>query len=178
MHVIQPTVSRVLSAFVNFVVSKASQYINMPRNETEISRTVGDFQQISGVPMVLGAIDGLHIPMIAPSIDVYAHINRKQYHSINMLAICDSNLVFQDVVARWPGLRHDSFILQSSAVYDRFENDKLGDFWLLGDSGYPLKKCLITPLASLATVEKRRFNVYHRKTTCVIERCFGVLKMR
>ena len=72
MHVTQPTVSRVLSAFVNSIVSKASQYIYMPRNETEVSRAVSDFHQISVVPMVLGAIDEPHIPMIAPSIDEYA----------------------------------------------------------------------------------------------------------
>ena len=113
MHVTQPTVSRVLSAFVNSIVSKAPQYIilYMSRNETEISRTVSDFQQISGMPVVLDAIDGSHIPMIAPSIDEYAYVNRKQYHSINMQAICDSNLIFQDVVARWPGSHHDFFIL-------------------------------------------------------------------
>ena len=70
MHVTQPIVSRVLSAFENSVVSKASMY--MPRNETEISRTVRDFQQISGMPMVVGASDGSHTPMIAPSFDEYA----------------------------------------------------------------------------------------------------------
>ena len=76
-----------------------------------------------------------------------------------MQAICDSNLIFQDVVARWPGSHHDSFILQSSTVYDRFENDEFRDCWLFGDSEYPLKKWLITPLGNPATVEERRFNV-------------------
>ena len=71
-------------------------------------------------------------------------------------------------------------LLQSSTVYDRFKIDEFGDCWLLGDSGYPLMKWLITPLGNPATVEGRRFNVglYHRKTKCVIERCFGVLKMK
>ena len=72
MHVTQPTVRRVLSAFVNSNVSKTSQHIYMPKNETDISRTVTDFQQILGMPMVVGAIDGSHIPMIAPPIDEYA----------------------------------------------------------------------------------------------------------
>ena len=88
--------------------------------------------------MVVGVIDGSHIPMIAPSIDKYAYVNLKQYHSINIQAICDSNLIFQDVVARWPGSRHKSFILQYSTVYDEFESDEFRDCWLLGDSKYPL----------------------------------------
>ena len=138
--------------------------------------------------MVVGAIDGSHNRTIALSVDKYAYVNRKQYYSINKLsatqAICNSNLIFQDVIARWPGSHHDSFTLQSSTVrlyvYDRFDNDEFGDCWLLGDSGYPRKKRLITPLGNPATVEERRFNVgySYRKPKCEIERCFGVLKMR
>ena len=86
-----------------------------------------------------------------------------------MQAICDANLVFRDVVARWPGSHHDSFILQSSSVYDRFENDEFGDCWLLRDSGYPLKKWLFTPFGNPTTADKRRFNILHRKTKCVIQ---------
>ena len=62
--------------------------------------------------------------MIAPPVDEYIYVNRKQFHSINMQAICDANLIFQDVVARWPGPHHDSFILLSSNVCDRFKNDE------------------------------------------------------
>ena len=70
--------------------------------------------------MVVGDINGSHIPMIAFSFDEYAYVNQKQYHSINkqsaMQAICDSNIIFQDDAARWPGSHHDCFILQSSTV--------------------------------------------------------------
>ena len=38
MHVSLPTVSRVFSSFVNSIVSKASQFIHMPRNEMEIAK--------------------------------------------------------------------------------------------------------------------------------------------
>ena len=38
MHVSQPTVSRVFTSFVNSIVSKASQFIHMPRNEMEIAK--------------------------------------------------------------------------------------------------------------------------------------------
>ena len=164
MHVSQPTVSRVFSSFVNSIVSKALQFIHMPRNEMEIAENTSDFQQIAEMPKVVGAVDGSHIPMIAPAYDEYAYVNRKQFHSINMQAICDANLVFQDVVARLPGSHHDSITWQSSSVYDGFENDELGDCWLLEDSGYPLQKWLITPFGNPTTADERRFNTLHRKT--------------
>ena len=115
--------------------------------------------------------------MTAPSVDEYAYVNRKQLHSINMKAICNANLIFRDVVARWPGSHHDSFILQPSYVYDQFDNDKFDDFWATVVC-YPLKKWLITPFGNPSTAEGRRFYVYHRKTRCAIERCFGILKLR
>ena len=111
MHVSQPTVSSVFSSFVNSIVSKASQFIHMPMNEMETAKNISDFQQIAGMPKVFGAVVGSHIPMIAPAYDEYVYVNRKQFHSINMQAICDADLVFRDVVARWPGSHHDSFIL-------------------------------------------------------------------
>ena len=178
MHVYQPTVSRVASDFVNSIVSKASQFIYMPRSASEISGAISGFQTISGLSKVIGAVDGSHIPMIAPSVEEYAYVYRQQFHSINVQASCNAILIFQDVVARWPGSHHDSFILQSSNVYDQFESDKFGDCWVLGDSGYSMKKWLIIPFENPSTAEERRFNVYHRKTRWAIERCFGVLKMR
>ena len=87
MYVSQPTVSRVLSDFVNSIVSKASQFIYMPRSASKISGVISDFRAISGLPKVIGAADRSHIPMIAPSVDEYAYVNRKQFHSINMQAI-------------------------------------------------------------------------------------------
>ena len=110
----------------------------------EIAKNIIDFQQIAGMSKVVGAVDGSHIPMIAPAYDEYAYVNRKQFHSINTQDICDAKLVFQDFVARWPRSHHDPFILQSSFVYDRFENDEFGDCWRLEDSGHPLNKGLIS----------------------------------
>ena len=144
----------------------------------KLQKNISDFQQIAEMRKVVGAVDGSHIPTIAPAYDEYAFVNRKQFHSINMQAICDASLVFEDVVARWPGSHHDSFISQFSPVYDRLENDEFGDCWLLGDSGYPLKKWLISPFGNPTTADERRFNILHRKTRCVIERSFGELKMR
>jgi hypothetical protein len=50
--------------------------------------------------------------------------------------------------------------------------------WLLGDSGYPLKKWLMTPLINSANLQEQRNNNFHCETRNAVERSFGVLKSR
>ena len=84
-----------------------------------------------------------------------------------------------EVVAKWPGSNHDSFISLTSAIHDQFERGKFEDnSWLLGNSGYSPKQWLMTPFSAPFTSAERKFNVLHRKTCCLVERAFGVLKHR
>lgn len=48
--------------------------------------------------MCAGAIDGTHIPIIAPSINHTEYVNRKGYNSIVMQAVVDCNYLYRDVV--------------------------------------------------------------------------------
>lgn len=97
---------------------------------------------------------------------------------MNVQAICDSQNKFLDVVARWPGSSHDSHIFRNSYIYNRFENGEFGDGLLLGDSGYPLKDYLMTPLANPQTPAEELYNRAHISTRTVIERTFGIWKRR
>lgn len=71
---------------------------------------------------------------------------------------------------------HDATIFENSGVRSYLEAGNNG--WLLGDSGYPLKKCLITPKLNPGTEAEAAFNAAHSKTRIVVERAFGVLKAR
>ena len=93
-----------------------------------------------------------------------------------MQAVCDADMIYLDVVARWPGSHHDSFIMSTSSLCNQFERGLHGDGWLLGDSGYGLKRWLMTPINSPRTREEHRYNKVHRKTRCLVKRSFGVLK--
>ena len=46
---------------------------------------------IAGMPRVVGAIDGTHIKIIAPSKDEEVFVNRKKVHSINTQVVFDEN---------------------------------------------------------------------------------------
>ena len=65
---------------------------------------------------MLGCIDGTHVSIVAPSNNEENYLNRKNAHSINIQAICNSELKFIDVVAKWPGSTHDAFIWRMSAA--------------------------------------------------------------
>ena len=50
--------------------------------------------------------------------------------------------------------------------------------WLLGDSAYPLRKYLLTPMINPSNPQQVAYNEAHAKTRAPVERAFGVLKMR
>ena len=106
------------------------------------------------------------------------HLKRIAFVFAFQQAVCNNKMEFIDVVARWPGSCKDSFILRRSNIYQSFERSAFANAILLGDSGYPLKTWLMTPLLQETSRAERRYNIAHKKTRSVVERAFGVLKMR
>lgn len=90
------------------------------------------FVEMANMPNTLGCIDCTHIGIRAPSANEHLYVNRKNFHSINVQAIVDAQLHFTNVCARWPGSTHDSFIWQSSRVYEDFRESRIPSGWLLG----------------------------------------------
>ncbi|XP_061190020.1 putative nuclease HARBI1 [Saccostrea echinata] len=160
------------------LVKISPRYIKMPTDETAITNTMFQFSRISGFPNVIGAIDGTHVGIKSPSFRENVSMNRKNYHSVNTMAVCDANLKFLNVVAKWPGSSHDSFVWNNSKICQVLENKIISRGWLLGHSGYPLKPYLLTPVLNPTTAKENAYNNAHMKTRNVIERCFGVWKMR
>lgn len=145
----QPSVSRIITETLNALSARPvlSQFFKFPitPDETEIKKA--EFVQIAGFPKVIGVIDGTHVRITAPKEFEAEYVNRKRYHSINTQIVFDARYRILDIVAKWPGSVHDARILNESALNRVLFGRGMvpQGCHLLGDSGYPSKKWLLTP---------------------------------
>lgn len=95
-----------------------------------------------------------------------------------MQVVGDADLRIRDIIARWPGSTHDQTIFNNSRLQARFELGEFGNGILLGDSGYGLKKYVITPIPNPLGPAEQLFNESQIRTRNPVERLFGVLKRR
>jgi len=88
---------------------------------------------------------------------------------VNVQAVCDSNALITNIVARWLGATHDSRIFDNSTIAEQFCNGSINGL---------LVDYLMTPLLNPRNEAEVRCNDAQRRTRIVIERCFGILKRR
>ncbi|XP_050706380.1 putative nuclease HARBI1 [Eriocheir sinensis] len=156
----------------------APTYIQFPRPE-EAHHVAQRFYDIAGMPGVIGCVDGTHIPIQSPGgDDVEVYRCRKGFYSLNVQGICDSDLMFTSIVASWPGSVHDARVFENSNECYNLEQGNYNGLYLLGDSGYPCREYLLTPLLTPRNEKERNYNISHAKTRNCVERAFGVLKRR
>ena len=122
----------------------------MPVTNVEVQRVKRGFYDIAGFPNILGAIDGTLIPILAPpGLDEHLYVCRKGYHALNVQLVTYADLRIMNVVCRYPGATHDSFIWCNCSLH-QFTNNNMPNSWLIGDSGYPLTPHLLTPFINPA----------------------------
>lgn len=122
----------------------------------------------------------LHILSFAGGDNAELFRNRKLYFSINVQAVCDTQLRFRDIVARWPGSSHDSTIFNASYIKNSFEQGRFGDAVLLVDGGYNNRPYLLAPIPLPGPINpaEQLYQESQIRSRNVVERMFGVWKRR
>lgn len=173
----QTLVGQCLARVAQAIAGLVHQYIRFPTGD-DLQKVREDFYAIAGMPGVIGCIDCTHIAIRRPTCDDSEIFRcRKGYFSLNIQAICGPDLMFFNIVARWPGSVHDARIFDNSRIRDELHDGRLPGH-LLGDSGYANRRYLLTPLLSPNGQKQEQYNTSHIKTRNTIERAFGVLKRR
>ncbi|XP_028171560.1 putative nuclease HARBI1 [Ostrinia furnacalis] len=158
------------------------KYINFPQTREERNIIKNGFYEKFGFPGVVGCIDGTHIAITKPAEFEERYFNRKRYHSLNAQIICDSDLNILSIDASHGGASHDAFIWNHHPLKNHLEQlhrDQNETLWFLGDSGYPLRPTLMTPIINTEPDSPQEYYTeLHCRTRNTVERCIGVLKSR
>lgn len=171
--------NRIVHRVSNAIASLAPLYIKFPQTQQEIKQTQMRFYEIAKFPRTVGALDCTHIKISSPGGDHAEYYrNRKGYFSLNVQAICNANLEFTDIVARWPGSTHDSHIFNNCFRRMRFEEEAYSNAVLVVDAGYASRSYLIPPLENPTLPEEHLFNESQIRTRNPVERLFGCWKRR
>ena len=153
-------------------------YIVWP-TENQLPQLAHDFRIKSNMPGVIGAIDGTHIPIPGPTLYRASYFNKKDFPSMQLQGVCDSNLRFLHTHTGWPGSVHDARVFRTCALHTYLEAGNIpSEYHLLGDSAYALEKYMIVPYRDNGHLLpwQTNFNYVHSSTRVVIERAFGLLK--
>jgi hypothetical protein len=153
---------------------------------------VDGFECKWGFPQCIGAIDGTHIPIIAPKENALDYFNRKGHHSVVMQALVSCDYTFMDIYIGWPGSVHDARVLTNSKLFQEAEAGSLLPnttrdinginipLLILGDPAYPILPWLMKPYSDNGrlTAKQFRFNYRLSRARMVVECAFGRLKGR
>ncbi|XP_013786605.1 protein ALP1-like [Limulus polyphemus] len=166
---------------VNEAIQKTlmPELITWPR-EDGIQDIKNGFSQLSRLPNIIGALDGIHIPIRAPKANKESYFNKKRFHSIVLQGVCDSRLLFTHIYTGCPGSTQDADVFTSSVLYLEQQEYFPEDSFIVADSAYPLLPWVITPYRDygILTQEQKVFNKELNKARIAIDHAFGQLKSR
>ena len=99
----------VLEVIIAIVRMLKQRFICVPRGD-ELKRVAQSYKHKWGFPNCAEAVDGSHIPIIAPTFKHVDYFNRKGWHSIILQAVVNDRYTFTDLCVGWPGSVHDACV--------------------------------------------------------------------
>ncbi|KAL7242858.1 hypothetical protein ACSBR1_015286 [Camellia fascicularis] len=117
----------------------------------------------------LGALDGTYVKVLAPAIDKPRYRTRKGEIATNVLGVCSQDMQFIYVLPGWEGFASDSRVLRDAVSRPnglKVPTEDSVTIFPHGEKGVP------------PTTPQEFFNMRHSSARNVIEKCFGLLKMR
>ncbi|XP_043270332.1 putative nuclease HARBI1 [Venturia canescens] len=175
------TAIRAVRRVTHALFKRAPLFIKWPAGD-QAQAIMQGFEESSGFPKVIGAIDGTHIHIIAPKEDAVSYINRKGYHSIQLQLVCDHRCIITNCYTGYPGSVHDQRIFRLSEVSQFLNDDERfpSNSHLVGDAAYELHQHLLTPFRNNGYLTRKQENFNYRQSAArvSVERCIGLLKGR
>lgn len=137
-----------------------------------------------------GALDGKHIRIERPALSGAQYYNYKNFYSIVLMALVNSNYEFVYVDVGKQGRLSDGGVISSTKFYDMLvkdelqfpnndENDEKLNFVIVGDEAFALHEHILKPFSQRnLTNERRIYNYRISRCRNVVENAFGLMASR
>ncbi|KAK0585294.1 hypothetical protein LWI29_026372 [Acer saccharum] len=137
----------------------------------------------------LGALDGTYIKVHVPEVDKPRFRSRKGEIATNVLGACSRDMMFTFVFPGWEGSASDSRVLHDALSRPTGMKIPNGCYYLV-DGGYTNGEGFLAPYRGTRyhlsewrdgytpVNHEEYFNIKHSSARHIIERCFGLLKLR
>ena len=160
-NISESTVHKYIQTFCDSVLNNLlNQLISWP-NQSQMTKTIAAVQERSEIPNVIGFIDGTCIRTNAPKHFPQVYFCKKEVYAMQLLAVCQEDLLFTHVYTGWPGSCHDQRVLENDPFFypENLETLFPNDTHLLGDSGYKCTNWVIAALkeCQVYTEKQRKF---------------------
>ena len=81
-----------------------------------MKKIAAEFEALHGIPLIIEAIDGSHIPIIAPIHDLVSYYCQKEFYSYLLQEVVDSKCKFWDYGFGWCRRIHDWALFQKTEI--------------------------------------------------------------
>lgn len=180
-------VSNYVRRFVSAISSLESKYIKWPTGD-RLQAVMAGFELISGLRGCVGALDGCHVEIQAPSKDEHPgdYNSYKKRYTMILQAVVDCDGLFIHASAGYPGSLGDITVFSRSTLPAKLEtacdphgNDPRVPRFILGDGGYSLRSNVLVGFEyDTSDPAERIFNNCVDTGRVVVENAFGRLKGR
>ncbi|XP_021340220.1 putative nuclease HARBI1 [Mizuhopecten yessoensis] len=166
---------------VSFALCNEMQkYIHWP-DQTEQDEAAEEIKNSTGIPGVVGFIDGTHIRLSSVPNGDSGYIDRKGFPSLQLQVVVSHNMLIIDAYVGWPGSVHDARVYKNSPLFDGLQTGMIAPgHFLIGDGAYPLSEVMITPFRQTGNLsaQQKHFNKKVSSVRQTVERSIGHMKQR
>ena len=123
------TAHAICAEFEELLREILSDFIHFPVHEVDVQSAMKIFKDSFSMEQIIGAIDGCHFEIKAPSICKEDYFNRKHFYSVNMQAVADTSLKFLEITVGYPGSLHDILVFSLSPIFDAISNGIINRYY-------------------------------------------------
>jgi len=103
----ESTTSIIVREFCATIEKHLKPLINEKQSIATLRRIATEFEELRGLPYVIGEVDGSHIPIIAPPLDPTSYYCRKGFYSGLLQGVVYNKYRFWDYDFGWVGRCRD-----------------------------------------------------------------------